>query len=236
MPDDTTPESTTPEPATPVAEDPVALRAQLDASEGRAAAHAADADQAKRYLVDLVSRMGQNAEATNTPEPAQLASAEELIEEFKENPVGLLDRHFAARMGPVLHEHLDTQAKIIRQAFIDRNRDDWQEFGKEIDAFMQPMSMSTKAKPGSWEEGLNYIRGKHVDKLVEKGMKAKEEASKKAQIEGRGVLVGGSNGAGKRVRLTEMEKAVAKGFGMTEEEWVKNKTPEERGEREEIDF
>ena len=139
-------------------------------------------------------------------------------------------------MGPVIHEHLDTQAKIIRQAFIDRNKDDWDEFGKEIDAFMQPMSMSTKAKPGSWEEGLNYIRGKHIDKLVEKGMKAKEEATKKAQIEGRGVLVGSANGTGKRVRLTEMEKAVAKGFGMTEEEWAKNKTPEERGEREEIDF
>lgn len=237
MPDDTTPASTTAEPAEPAAaDDPVALKAQLVAAEGRASAHAADADQAKRYLVDLVSRMGQNAEAHEVPEPAQLASAEELIEEFKENPVGLLDRHFAARMGPVLHEHLDTQAKIIRQAFIDRNKDDWDEFGKEIDAFMQPMSMSTKAKPGSWEEGLNYIRGKHIDKLVEKGMKAKEEATKKAQIEGRGVLVGSANGTGKRVRLTEMEKAVAKGFGMTEEEWAKNKTPEERGEREEIDF
>jgi hypothetical protein len=236
MPDDTTPATTTASPEGAPAEDPAQLKAQLAQAEGRAAAHAADADQAKRYLVDLVSRMGQNAEAQAQPAQEQLATAEELINEFKENPVGLLDRHFAARMGPVLHEHLDTQAKIIRQAFIDRNKDDWEEFGKEVDAFMQPMSMSTKAKPGSWEEGLNYIRGKHIDKLVEKGMKAKEEAVKKAQIEGRGVAIGGSNGSTRRVRLTEMEKAVAKGFGMTEEEWAKNKTPAERGETEEIDF
>jgi hypothetical protein len=238
MPDDTTPATTTTEgaDAAPAAEDNSALKARAEQAEARAASHAADADQAKRYLVDLVSRMGQNAEAANTPPAEQLASAEELIQEFKENPVGLLDRHFAARMGPVLHEHLDTQAKIIRQAFIDRNKEDWQEFGKEIDAFMQPMSMSTKAKPGSWEEGLNYIRGKHVDKLVEKGMKAKEEAEKRSQLEGRGTLVGGSNGSGRRVRLTETEKAFAKGFGMTEEEWVKSKTPAERGEVDEVDF
>lgn len=235
MPDDTTPVTTTAEaPAAP--EDAAQLKVQLQQAEGRAAAHAADADQAKRYLVDLVSRMGQNAEQANQPAQEVQASASDLIEEFKENPVGLLDRHFAARMGPVLHEHLDTQAKIIRQAFIDRNKDDWEDFGKEIDAFMQPMSMSTKAKPGSWEEGLNYIRGKHIDKLVEKKMKAKEAADKQSQIEGRGVLVSGANGASKRVRLTEMEKAVAKGFGMTEEEWAKNKTPAERGESEEIDF
>lgn len=236
MPDDTNPESTTAEGAAAPAEDPAQLKARAEQAEARAAAHAADADQAKRYLVDLVSRMGQNAEAANTPPQEQLASAEELIQEFKENPVGLLDRHFAARMGPVLHEHLDTQSKIIRQAFIDRNKEDWEEFGKEVDAFMQPMSMSTKAKPGSWEEGLNYIKGKHIDRLVEKGMKAKAEAEKKAQLEGRGTLVGGANGSGRRVRLTEMEKAVAKGFGMTEEEWVKNKTPVERGETEEEPF
>lgn len=236
MPEDTTPAGTTAEPATETQEDAAQLKVQLQQAEGRAAAHAADADQAKRYLVDLVSRMGQNAEAANQPAQQVEASAADLIEEFKENPVGLLDRHFAARMGPVLHEHLDTQAKIIRQAFIDRNKEDWDEFGKEIDAFMQPMSMSTKAKPGSWEEGLNYIRGKHIDKLVEKRMKAKEVADKQAQVEGRGVLVGSANGGQKRVRLTDMEKAVAKGFGMTEEEWAKNKTPSERGETEEVDF
>ncbi len=235
MPDDTTQATTTPEAQTPQ-EDTAALKAQLVRAEGQAQAAMKDADQAKRYLVDLVARMGQNAEAQNAA-PAQVeASAEDLIQEFKENPVGLLDRHFAARMGPVLHEHLDTQSKIIRQAFIDRNKDDWEEFGKEVDAFMQPMSMSTKAKPGSWEEGLNYIKGKHIDRLVEKGIKAKEEAEKRSQLEGRGTLVGGANGSQRRVRLTDMEKAVAKGFGMSEEEWIKNKTPAERGETEEEPF
>lgn len=235
MPDDTTPANTT-EPQTAQQEDPAQLKAQLARAESQAQAAMKDADQAKRYLVDLVAKMGQNAEAANAPPQEQLATAEELVQEFKENPVGLLDRHFAARMGPVLHEHLDTQSKIIRQAFIDRNKDDWEEFGKEVDAFMQPMSMSTKAKPGSWEEGLNYIKGKHIDKLVEKGIKAKEEAEKRSQLEGRGTLVGGSNGSGRRVRLTEMEKAVARGFGMTEEEWIKNKTPVERGEVDEEPF
>jgi|SRR5215467_1971561 len=235
MPDDTTPASTTAEPAATEAPEVSKLKAQLADAEARTVAHRNDADQAKRYLVDLVARMGQNAEAANSQATSGTeATPEDLIQEFKENPIGLLDRHFAARMGPVLSEHLDTQAKIIRQAFIDRNKDDWEEFGKEVDAFMTPMSASTKAKPGSWDEGMNYIKGKHIDRLVEKGMKAKEEAEKRSQLEGRGSSAGGGNGRGGRYRMTEIEKSFAKGFGMTEEEWMKNKTPSERGEEEDI--
>src|SRR5215831_4817573 len=223
MSDDTNQANSTEAAAPAEAPEVSALKAQLADAEARTVAHRADADQAKRYLVDLVSRMGQNAENANAASAqANEASPEDLIQEFKENPLGLLDRHFAARMGPVLTEHLDTQAKIIRQAFIDRNKEDWDEFGKEVDAFMTPMSPSTKAKPGSWDEGMNYIKGKHIDRLVEKGMKAKEEAEKRSQLEGRGSSAGGGRGGG-RYRMTEFEKVAAKGFGMTEEEWMKNK-------------
>src|SRR6516225_10106815 len=100
MPDDTTPASTTEQAAPAESAETTALKTQLAETESRVQAARQDADQAKRYLVDLVARMGQNAEATNTPPAQQEASAEELIQEFKENPVGLLDRHFAARMGP----------------------------------------------------------------------------------------------------------------------------------------
>jgi phage I-like protein len=235
MPDDTTAASTTSEGAAAAPELSTAeLKQRAEAAEARAEAHSKDADQAKRYLVDLVSRLG-NQGAGESPPPAAAADAtpDELIQEFKENPVGLLDRHFAARMGPILHDHLDTQAKMNREASISRNADDWKEFGAEVDAFMAPMSPSTRAKPGSWDEGLRYIKAKHLDEIVEKKMKAKVEAEKKGLVEGRGSSAGGGTN-GRAVRLSAIEKEVAKGFGMTEEEWIKNKTPAERGEVDEF--
>jgi len=240
MPDDTTPANTTQpsEGEAPATPQPTVeqLQTRLVEAEARAKSSSADADQAKRYLVDLVARLGQNEAANQAPaqQQSQDATPEELLQEFKDNPVGLLDRHFAARMGPILHDHLDVQAKMNRQAFIDRNKDDWDDYGKEVDAFMSPMSMSTKAKPGSWEEGLNYIKAKHIEQIVEKRMKAKEEADKKSQLEGRGSSSGGGAGRGGRYRMSELEKSVAKGFNMTEEEWIKNRTPEEKGESEDI--
>jgi hypothetical protein len=229
MPDDTTPASTTPETAAP-SEDVSQLKARAEAAEAKAAAHSADADQAKRYLVDLVARLGQQQTETTAPAQAQDASPEELIEEFKQNPVGLLDRHFAARMGPVLTEHLEDRGKMNRQYFIDQNKEDWEEYGKEVDAFMAPMSLSTKAKLGSWQEGLNYIKAKHIDQIVEKRMKAQKEAEKRGLVEGRGASPGSSNGGNRPYRLSPLEKEVAKGFGMTEAEWIANKTPSEKGD------
>ncbi|PWT76641.1 MAG: hypothetical protein C5B60_03915 [Chloroflexi bacterium] len=232
MPDEKTTETTAqPAEPTPSIEQ---LQAQLKEANDIATTAKSDADQAKRYLVDLVARMGQNEADSRANQPVQTdATPEELIQEFKDNPVGLLDRHFAARMGPILHDHLETQAKMIRQAFIRDNKEAWDEFGGEVDAFMTPMSMSTKAKPESWIEGLNYIRGKHVDQLVEKGMKKKEEDEKRSLLEGRGSSAGGGlNGKG-RYRLSDDQKSAAKGFGMTEEDWVKNMLPSEKGETEE---
>jgi|SRR5215467_957270 len=234
MPDDTTPASTTPSPegaAVQTEAENNAWKARAEAAEAKAAAHSADADQAKRYLVDLVARLGQQQTEQGAPQQQQAdATPEDLIEEFKQNPVGLLDRHFAARMGPVLQEHLEDRGKMNRQYFIDQNKEDWEEYGKEVDAFMAPMSMSTKAKLGSWQEGLNYIKAKHIDQIVEKKMKAKQEAEKRGLIEGRGASPGGSNGGSRPYRLSQLEKDVAKGFGMTEAEWIANKTPSEKGE------
>jgi len=239
MPEDTKPASTTDSPAAAAGGTSAEqLQQQLNEANSRADSASRDADQAKRYLVDLVARMGQHEingrGAQPPPQEGPDATPEELLQEFKENPVGLLDRHFAARMGPILHDHLDVQAKMNRQAFIERNKEDWEDFGKEVDAFMTPMSMSTKAKPGSWEEGLNYIKGKHIDKLVERKLKAKEDAEKRSQLEGRGSSGGNRNGQGGKYRLSEAQKEAAKGFNMTEDEWIKNMSPSEKGEEEDI--
>lgn len=240
MPEDTTQASTTAESGEEATPQPsvAELQKRAEAAEAQRDAHRADADQAKRYLVDLVARLGQNQvdNGSNAAAESTDASPEDLIEEFKANPVGLLDRHFAARMGPVLQEHLEDRGKMNRQYFIDQNKDDWEEYGKEVDAFMSPMSLSTKAKLGSWAEGMNYIKAKHIDQIVEKRMKAQKEAEKKGLLEGRGASAGGSNGGRGRYRLSDLEKSVAKGFGMTEEEWIANKSPAEKGEGDEEPF
>jgi len=230
MPDDTTAKSEAPAAPAPTVE---SLQAELKTTRERADVAAKDADQAKRYLVDLVSRIGQDnrVQQQQQEQPAQDASPDELLEEFKNNPVGLLDRHFAARMGPILHDHLDDRAKLNRQYFIDQNKDDWAEYGDEVEAFMQPMSMSTKSRQGSWQEAMNFVKAKHIDAIVDKRIKTRDEAEKKTLVEGRG---GFSNRRPVGTyRLTDDEKAVAKGFGMSEKEWIANKTAFERGEADE---
>jgi hypothetical protein len=201
------------------------LRARLAATED-------EADRAKRFIVNFVSGRANADQATAPPDPIGNLPADNVIEEFKENPIGLLDKHFATRMAPIVADNLEARAKDNRNNAIQRlGAETWQEYGDEIDRFMGGLSLHTRANPGSYEEALHFVRAKNIDKEIDKRVNAKLKAledEKKGLVEGSGTRVGGMTGGNGAPRMTEVEKQIAKGFGMSEKDWMKYKTPRER--------
>jgi hypothetical protein len=193
-----------------------------------------EADRAKRFIVNFVSeRQSGRPDPESLPDPIGTIPANDVIEEFKENPIGLLDKHFATRMAPIVADNLEARARENRNRAIERlGNDTWSEYGQEIDRFMGGMSLHTRANPGSYEEALHFVRARNIDKEVEKRVEARMkqvENEKRGLVEGGGSRSGGSYANGRGPGMTEMEKSIAKGFGMSEKEWMKYKTPKARG-------
>jgi hypothetical protein len=191
-----------------------------------------EADRAKRFIVNFVSgKVAQDPE--RLPDTFAGADSGALIEEFKENPIGLLDKHFATRMAPIVADNLEARAKDNRTRAMERlGKETWDEYGDAIDNFMGGLSLHTRANPGSYEEALHFVRARNIDKEVDKRVNAKLKAmedEKRSSVEGSGSRSGASIGSnGRPPSMTEVERQVAKGFGMTEKEWMKYKTPRSR--------
>lgn len=218
-------ESTGEAPAT-VADTLESLRARLSSAED-------EADRAKRFIVNFVAGRADSGQREMPPDPIGNIPANDVVEEFKENPIGLLDKHFATRMAPIVADNLEARAKDNRNNAIQRlGSETWQEYGDDIDRFMSGLSLHTRANPGSYEEALHFVRAKNIDREVDKRVKMKMaeiEAEKRASVEGTSTRVGGMSGGNGTPRMTEIEKQIAKGFGMSEKQWMKYKTPRERG-------
>lgn len=201
------------------------LKAKLQQSEE-------EADRAKRFIVNFVSGKGDTQ--GQTPHQDTLAAVQpgDFIEEFKENPVGTLDRHFATRMAPIVADNLEARAKENRNRAIERlGSETWQEYGEEIDRFMGGLSLHTRANPGSYEEALHFVRARNIDKEIDKRVNMRlrsMEDEKRAAVEGGGSRSGASSNGRSVPAMTEVERQIAKGFGMSEKDWMKYKSPRER--------
>jgi hypothetical protein len=192
-----------------------------------------EADRAKRFIVNFVSGKGETERQAPHTDTLAAVQPGDFIEEFKENPVGTLDRHFATRMAPIVADNLEARAKDNRSRAIERlGAETWNEYGDEIDRFMGGLSLHTRANPGSYEEALHFVRARNIDKEIEKRVNARMksiEDEKRAAVEGGGSRSGASASNGRSApAMTEVERQIAKGFGMSEKEWMKYKTPKER--------
>ena len=198
----------------------------------RLAATTEEADRAKRFIVNFVAGRSEQSGQEMPPDPLADVSPDSVIEAFKENPLDLLDKHFATRMAPIVADNLEARAKDNRtNAMRSLGADTWNEYGQEIDKFMSGLSLHTRANPGSYEEALNFVRAKNIDKEIDKRVKARMaelDNEKRGLVEGSGTRVGSMSGGNGAARMTDTEKAIAKGFGMSEKEWMKYKTPRER--------
>src|SRR5262245_1823652 len=157
------------QPGTAGADDVETLKSRLAAAED-------EADRAKRFIVNFVSGKAR-PDPESLPDSFAGAQAGDLIEEFKENPIGLLDKHFATRMAPIVADNLEARAKDNRNNAMQRlGAETWNEYGEAIDNFMGNLSLHTRANPGSYEEALHFVRAKNFDYEVDKRVNAKLKA------------------------------------------------------------
>ena len=212
-------------PASPPGESLEELRAKLASAND-------EADRAKRFIVNFVANRQERSDPETLPDQFGQIPPNDFIEEFKENPIGLLDKHFATRMAPIVADNLEARARDNRNRAIERlGAETWNEYGGAIDQFMGNMSLHTRANPGSYEEALHFVRARNIDHEVEKRVEARMkslENEKRGLVEGNGSRSGGAP-SGRAAGMSEMEKSIAKGFGMSEKEWMKYKTPKARG-------
>jgi hypothetical protein len=211
------------EPATQPVDDVATLKQRLASAED-------EADRAKRFIVNFVS--DRQAKDTSGPaeDPIGAVPPGDFIESFKEDPIGLLDKHFATRMAPIVADNLEARAKDNRTRARERlGAEVWETYGEDIDRFMEGMSLHTRANPGSYEEALNFVRAKNIDKEIERGVArrlAEMNQESRSAVEGGGSHSGApARGNGRGPVMTDEERQIAKGFGMTEKEWMKYKSP-----------
>lgn len=153
--------------------------------------------------------------------PAAPAPAEPDIKEMiLDDPERALDKHLDKRVGPIVREFYDHAAQMTKLTVFQQTGEKGKprfphatRFSKDIDAFMQNVDPRLRTKPESWESAYNFVVGANYDKLVEEA-----RAQGAPPIEG----AGGAPGAPQtpKVTLDEQEQRVAKGMGMSAEEYA----------------
>jgi hypothetical protein len=123
-------------------------------------------------------------------------------------------------MGPVIQEYFGRQAETNREVAIQRQPKLFEKYEREVDEFMKDMPLDVKAKPGSYEAALKYVRSQHLEEEVEEARK--QEREKAAQPEGASAAE--SKTKEKRA-VGKDEREIMKAFDMSEDEWDRFATP-----------
>jgi hypothetical protein len=214
------------------------LKERLAAAEARADAARKDSEGAQAYLQNLLGTLRTAAER---PSSSEAEPPRDLRERITEDPEGVLDEHFRTRMGPLYNAYLQNQDLQNRELARERiYRDDnlkdengvsfWDKYEREIDSFMTGMPAEVKARPGAYERALKFVLAQHLDEVVD------SRAAKLARVREareRGAFTEGPTGAAPRGKqpetLSPLEKEVAKGLGMTEQQFLDAKRMDQFG-------
>ena len=215
------------------------LKAAYEASQRDLANAKRESEGAQAYLQMLLGTLQTAAQTRTSADAPQ--DQRTLAERLAENPDVVLDEHFRSRMGPIYQAYLDNQNLQNRELAAERlRRDDkyqdaegqsyWDKYQREINEFMQGMPPEVKARPGAYERALKFVLADKLDEVSDD--KARKMAKKREAME-RGAFVEGSSGAATRTKtpdvLTSLEKEIAKGLGMKEEDFLKAKKMDQFG-------
>jgi hypothetical protein len=91
-------------------------------------------------------------------------------------------------------------------------------YGEEVDEFMKNMPATTRADPGAYDAAIGWVRARHVNDEVKMRYEAKIENEKRAFVE---APSGGSGDRRVSKTLSDIEKQVAKGLGLAEDDYLK---------------
>jgi len=210
-----------------VAAELAALKEQNTQLRETAAKAVRDAEGAKAYVQTLVQRI-EEAASRGTVQPGPAAgidpndpeARQTLRERLDADPIGFMNAHFQERIRPLASFAMENQGALNRQLAADRLKDeDWADYEAEVDEFMQGMPAEVRAKPGSYEAAFRFVLSKpeNFEKVVAKRIARKLEQEKGAFVERPS---GGANRQPSRPVLSDTEKAIAKGMGISEEDWI----------------
>lgn len=181
-----------------------------------------EADRAKGLLVRLAQRL-QSAPAAPEPEENDDDARARLKQAIEEDPEGVLDQHFNARMAPILKDRYEQDARMLKEREIEKivakhGKDEWNKYKDQVDEFMGNMSLTTKANPGAWERAYDFVRLQHVDDIVEAKVQERMNRDKQMATE-----TGSSVGTRRpsKAPLSALEADIMKEYDMTDEEWRK---------------
>ena len=180
-----------------------------------------DSEGAKAYVQNLIAQVQEAANRGPAPPDMSDPNVKESIrEKLNEDPVGFMNAHFQERIRPLATFALDNQAALNRQLAAERLKGEgWDEYEGEVDEFMGAMPPEVRAKPGSYEAAFRFVLSKpeNFEKVIQRRMAAKLQTEQNAFVERPS---GGVNRAPAKPALTDLEKSIAKGLQITEEEYM----------------
>lgn len=171
-------------------------------------------------VVALRTLKGQIDQLRAQPQATQPQAPEpDLKDLILDDPEKALDRHLNRRVGPVVQEFYEHAANMTKmttfQQITEKGKPKFphaKRFEKDIETFMERVDPRLRTKSESWESAYNFVVGANYDKLVEEA-----RAAGAPPIEGAGGQPG-TQGAPK-ITLSPDEARVARGMGMTPEEY-----------------
>jgi hypothetical protein len=171
------------------------------------------------------------------------------------DPDGFMERQFAKRINPLYQSVLASQKHTNKQLFVNQvGADEYQRYGPEIEQFVEGLTPPAQMDPRCYQAAYTYVRGLHVDEIVERGSETKIK-KKLDELRELGVdtskldqpvapvaqpnLFGNrtvspasvptSRPAKQKVSLNQEEQRMARAFNMTDEEYASqrelNSTP-----------
>lgn len=169
-----------------------------------------------------------------------------------ENPERYLDEQFNRRMGPLVNAFTQSQRESAKMLAMQKiPKEEWDEFGGEIEAVVQGMHPTIQIQPKAYELAYQLVRGQHLDTIADRRAEKKAEELAKKILFDMGIEnpnmpgptvqqqrqslfqgpvgvptvstpAGNTNPRGAgRSKLSADEAEVARKFNMTEDEYVK---------------
>jgi len=228
---------TTPE-AAPAAPEPTKFWGRF-ADEKEAQAHydkiEKDSKQASQFIESVTPFFDVDPEGNvslkksgEKADPQAIADAQR--EEYEKDPVGYVNKQVEKRQMEMTKLH---GAELQhRQEFVKNHKADddfFDEHLSEVDKAMTFLPPNQRANPNSYENVYNLVRSRNLQKIIDRKVEQRMEEQKKDVKVIEGARTAGASPQAKTSvpknlpPLTEKERAAARGTGLTDEQYAKEK-------------
>lgn len=186
------------------------------------------AHDSETFVNVLTEKLSQVANRREVPNDG-VDPRERLRERISDDPASVLDEHYQARTGPLVQRFLEQQGQTNRQLFItkmgmsEEGKEALKDYLEDVDNFLKDFGPEHRASADAYDAALRWVLSKpdNFNKEVERRIKKEREKEKVHFVEPGS---GGERVAREQKReLSALEQEVAKGLGLSEEDYVKYK-------------